>query len=275
MNSRCLVSRRKVTRRGLTLMEMVVVLTILVGLAAILVPLFPNLLRRTHKATDATQTAETAKAVQLYQAAYVSYPDDYDLLTDGTAFPAYLPGGSANAFGGYVTAGTLTPDQVAALNRVGILKVQKLAPDNTGANFQATMNPYAGATPAADRVDISGGTSTANFAILNKANITNGLLQTDIASDPTATYVVFGVGPRCSMVGKTIMNAPTSVPQDKGFTPDNTYCRIGLIYKVGGSEVAKTERARLVAVVAMEDDELESTEKDIVGYYQVAGGEAP
>lgn len=108
-------------RKGLTLMELVVVLTILVGLAAILVPLFPNLLRRTHKATDATQSAEVAKAVQLYQAMYLSYPDQFDLMLTGAGVaPDYIPsdGGVPSAggqpFGGAAIPGTLSTNEVAA-----------------------------------------------------------------------------------------------------------------------------------------------------------------
>ncbi len=257
-------------RTGLTLMELVVVLAILAGLAAILVPLFPNLLRRTHKATDATQTAEVAKAVQLYQASYVSYPDQFDLLTDGTATPiAYLPGaGSATgAFGGAVTFGPLsgangaTVPAADALGRVGIAKGWTLATATT----QPTLAPY---DPAAAATALSGST---NVAVVNNAsaNIPAELKQL-IARDPTARFVVFGVGQRCTMVGKVMMNAPTSVPQEKGFTPDNTYCRVGVIFLVAGAEVEKTERARFVLAVALEDDELESTEKDVVGYYNVS-----
>src|SRR5262245_29592790 len=116
-----LLSTRSAVRRraGLTLMELVVVMTILIALAAILVPLFPNLLRRAHKATDATQTSELAKALQSYQALYVSYPDEFDLLTDGSAFPAYLPA-DGGTFGGAATATALTTDEAKALGRVGV-----------------------------------------------------------------------------------------------------------------------------------------------------------
>lgn len=268
------LSNRPAPRRGLTLMELVVVLTILVGLAAVLVPLFPNLLRRTHKATDATQTSEVAKAVQLYQASYISYPDNFDLLTDGgTAFPAYLPGGSAAPFGGFVgtAPGNLTADEVAALGRVGITKGQKMPATAAagGAAFHPTMNPYAG-TVAADTTTLATGTGV---ALLDKAAAlaaNPAFLASEFAADPTARYVVFGVGARNAMVNTVMMQAPTSVPQAKDFTPDNTYCRVGVIFKVSGAEVAKSERARLIAVVALEDDELETTEKDIVGYYGVS-----
>src|SRR5262249_36083146 len=90
-----------------------------------------------------------------------------------------------------------------------------------------------------------------------------------IAGDATARFVVFGVGQRCSMVGTVIQNAPTSVPQNSGFTPATLYSRVGVVFQVAGVGINTTERARFIASVALEDDELESTEKDIVGYYDV------
>ena len=72
-----------------------------------------------HKATDATQTAEVSKAIQLYQGAYVSYPDDFDLLTDGTATAIdYLPTHGL-AFGGFATPQSLTADEIKALAASG------------------------------------------------------------------------------------------------------------------------------------------------------------
>lgn len=260
-------------RYGLTLMELVVVLTILVGLAAILVPLFPNLLRRTHKATDATQTAEVAKAVQLYQATYLSYPDQFDLMTTGTSTtaPDFLPAetpGSTPPFGGGAQIGNLTQLEVDALSRVGIKSGHQFV---ASAPAQATQNPYSGPitppTPLSITVPVfiiqagSGGTVPAKVPVE---------IQNIIARDPSARFVVFGLGSRCTMVGTTIQNAPTSVPQNSGFTPATLYSRIGVIFQVAGVGVNATERARFVASAALEDDEIESTEKDIVGYYDVA-----
>lgn len=268
-------------RRGLTLLELVVVLTIVAAIAGIVAPLLPNLLRRTHKATDATQTGEIAKAVQLYQASYMSYPDNFDLLTDGSTFPTYLPQDGGNVFGGFVTPSTLSDDQLKALGRVGILRLQKMASSVLTTNdFHPTMRPYAGATPTVDALalfdsagDVSSAAQSAKFAKLNLTAIAAAnpsFLQTIRDADPTAQFVVFGVGPRTTMVGQVIQDAPMSAPQNKQLTPANTYCRVGVIFQIDGVEVQRTERARFIAAVAMEDDELETTEKDIVGYYQVS-----
>ncbi|MBL8825571.1 MAG: prepilin-type N-terminal cleavage/methylation domain-containing protein [Planctomycetaceae bacterium] len=273
---------RGMRQRGLTLLELVVVLTVLAAVAGILVPMLPNLLRKAHKSVDATQSGELAKALQMYQAQFTSYPDNFDLLTDGTTFPAYLPA-DGGAFGGFVEAASLTADEVKALRRVGIQSVQKLAADRTPNGFHPTRNPYAGSiTTDAVSLDSAGTTTpTVKFAVIDPKNTgatsyaailaaNPSFLQTVINADPTARYVVFGVGPRCSMVGQVIQDAPMSTPQKKTFTPDNMYARVGVIFKVSGVEVERSERARFVAAVALEDDELETTEKDVTGFYEVS-----
>jgi prepilin-type N-terminal cleavage/methylation domain-containing protein len=271
-----LIFRFRRTRRGLTLVELVVVMTVLAALAAIVIPMFPNLLRRAHKVSDATNSSEMAKAMLTHQAMFVSYPDNFDLLTDGSSatFPSFLPGAgsSAGAFGGFATPQALTQSEIDALGRVGVRFVQKLSANTSPAGFHPTMNPYAGDYKTA-QVDLSAsGATSVKFAVIDMkaAQTANpSFLQTITANDPTAKFVVFGIGPRCTMVGQTIHDAPTSVPQDKDFTPDNTYSRVGVIFMVSGVEVSRTERARFIAACALEDDELEMTEKDLVGYYQV------
>jgi type II secretory pathway pseudopilin PulG len=56
--------------RGFTLLELVVVMFILMALAAIIVPLFPSMVERAHRASQATNESEITKAVQLYQGLY-------------------------------------------------------------------------------------------------------------------------------------------------------------------------------------------------------------
>ncbi len=224
-----------------------------------------------------------AKAVQTYQALYLNYPDGFDALVgaDGK-FPTYLPwdtGVSSTApFGGFVTARVPLDAEVSALQTVGINYVNLLAPGegSTGINFHPTMNPYPApltvpSSPATGQVPIS---TSVTLAFLNPAGVNAqnpNFLAIVRQSDPTATFVVFGVGPRCAMVGQNIQDAPTSVPQKSTFTPDTTYSRVGVIFQVSGVAVQNADnRARFICSCALEDDELESTEKDLVGYYQVS-----
>jgi hypothetical protein len=254
-------------------MELVVVMGVLAALAAILVPMFPNLLRRAHKVADATQTSEVSKALQLYQGAFVSYPDGFDLLTDGATtgnagVADFLPN-DGGPFGNFVTLAKLGLDESKALARVGVSNVHPFKLTLPG---HPTMNPYSvqpvGALPpVALTMDKDTVVMKLNPTAIAAAN--PNFLQSIRSQDPTATFVVFGVGNRCTMVGQTIQDAPTSVPQNKSFTPETLYSRVGVIFMVSGAEVSRTERARFIAAGALEDDELESTEKDLVGYYNV------
>ncbi len=87
---------RQGRRCGLTLMELVVVLLILAALAGILVPMLPNMLSRAHTATGATNTGELAKAVQLYQASYMKYPDNFDSLLNTSGHIVGLSSGGSH-----------------------------------------------------------------------------------------------------------------------------------------------------------------------------------
>src|SRR3954469_1612874 len=81
-------------RPGLTLMELAVVLVILVGLAAIVVPLLPNMIERTNSATGAANCKEINNQIATFEQFHRSYPDYYDALTDGTNLVNYIPPGS-------------------------------------------------------------------------------------------------------------------------------------------------------------------------------------
>ncbi|MEZ6108490.1 MAG: prepilin-type N-terminal cleavage/methylation domain-containing protein [Pirellulaceae bacterium] len=256
-------------RLGLTLIELVVVLSVLAAVAAILVPLIPNLLRRSHKVTDATQTAEVSKAVLTYQGLYQSYPDEWDLMTDGTSTtaPSFIPADGGTPFGGAAYIGNLTTDEVAALRRVGISNVHAFS--TTPAH--PTLNPYAAS------VTLPTALSNSLPVFIIDSSITGGVpveIQNILARDNTARFVVFGLGSRCTAVSRVMQNAPTSVPQNAEFTPSTLYSRVGTIFQVAGTGINTTERARFIGAVALEDDELESAEKDLVNYYDIsASGE--
>ncbi|MGE3804514.1 MAG: hypothetical protein AB7K24_07565, partial [Gemmataceae bacterium] len=211
---------------------------------------------------------------------YLSYPDQWDLMTDGTAAVGYIPADGGTPFGGGAYVGALTDDEAAALHRVGIDSGHTFQAAATGAALltaggHPTLNPYAAAVtaPTAFRDGTGASSGVAVFIIDATSNL--GAIprefQTILARDNTARFVVFGVGQRCTMVGRVIQNAPTSVPQNKEFTPSTLYSRTGVVFQVAGVGISgTTERARFIGAVALEDDEIESTEKDLVGYYDVA-----
>ena len=87
---------RQTGRSGLTLLELVVVMTILVALAGILIPLLPGLFTRSAIATNSTNVPEIGKAIGEYQQMYLQFPNNWDALTDASGnLIDYFANGSA------------------------------------------------------------------------------------------------------------------------------------------------------------------------------------
>ncbi len=80
-----LQQRQRKTRngRGLTLLELVVVMTILIALGGIVVSLFPGFLKMAHTSTGATTMPELNKIFEMHHQTQRSYPNSLDNLTDG------------------------------------------------------------------------------------------------------------------------------------------------------------------------------------------------
>ncbi len=69
---------------GMTLIELAVVLLILVGLAGLTLPYVGGFVSKTSTATGAASNADLYNALSLYQAQTGGYPNNLDLLTNGT-----------------------------------------------------------------------------------------------------------------------------------------------------------------------------------------------
>jgi len=285
-------------RQGLTLMELVVVMAILIALASILVPLFPSMIERAHKASEATNTSELTKAVQLYQAINGNYPDGFDLLTDGTQLVNFLPsagaaspvlftGDTMNAgttnvigfnypMGGYVSAGPLTTGGATALATAGIVNLYPLAsggsqttpPTYTGTmGWTPTFNPYASDTPTPLTTT---GTTLPTVAYVNASGVLRANMATpSIVSGSPTQFVLFGVGRYSSMVGTVIASAPNLFPNDAIHeNPAQVYERFGVIFQLEDAQKNPLPYAIFLGACSIESDGLESADKDLEGYYK-------
>lgn len=220
-----------VRRSGLTLMELIVVLAILIALAAILIPLFPGLMGRAERASRATNSQEIYKTIQTYQAMYSRYPNDWDALTDGTTTPLpYVFGFTGSTPPMTITA--LTASQTNALTGSGINRLQLMAPTITGADV--TFSPYQNQSDRNGAVIDLRTNTTPNVVTLTPAG--QFLLNlSDNASTSTGTYVVVGLGKRCSLIGVGASEAPVNYFDDASKSPDTRYSRYGAIFQVSGS----------------------------------------
>ena len=276
-------------RPGLTLIELIVVLMILVALAGVLIPLLPSMLSRAHNSTCPTNISECAKAVQEYQQLYNSYPNNWDALSDGTnmidyfangnALPASQGGPGTNPGNGEVTKITLTDPEVSALTGVGVNSVQLMVASalSPPAGFDPTFNYYSAATPTPVAIT----TSTVLAGMDPAAGGTGSATYQRCASmglDLTGRYVILGIGPRCSMIGKTIQSSPVHFGDTPVLNPEYCYARFCAIFKVstgngtsGGANPNFTQ-AQLVGIAPIMDDGLGTIDSHLQSWYQSTNG---
>jgi prepilin-type N-terminal cleavage/methylation domain-containing protein len=247
--------KRAMTRKGLTLLELVVVLVILVALAGILVPLLPGMIGRAHTAEHGTNVGEVAKAIQAYEILQRTYPDNLDSLGDGISL---LPGGTTTtACGGELTSVALSTigtdsgaDALAGLQAAGINTVW------TPTGTELITEPYGSAATgtalaAASKVAVL--SDAAMKRLYNEKDTTEGTTTTP----SPAKYVVFGLGPKCDIVGKPggVAEAPVHFSDESGNAgnPNLTYARFGLVFRVVNSSNTTLSRAQFAGVVAFHE----------------------
>jgi len=293
-------------RSGFTLLELVVVMFILMALAAIIVPLFPSMVERAHRSSQATNESEITKAVQLFQGLYGNYPDGYDLLTDGTAMINYLPAnetqspmfygetsigqyGGGNVAspnmvypcGGYVYDGKLTQNQLNTLNGAGIANEYALvgtatlagnastAPGATGnSDWQSTFNPYPSDVPATTPLAVGTDVIFVNPSGVQVAGL-GGPAIINATAGHQGQFILFGLGKRCSMIGTVMSNAGSNFPNDAVHeNPDIVYQRFGLIYQLEDAQGNPLPSAVCLGAVAIEANILLSTDGTMSSYSQ-------
>ncbi len=239
--------RGKRSRRGLTLLELVVVLTILVALAGILVPMVSNLLPLASTSAGATNAAEVEKLVQLYltvpQSSAAGQNVTVDLLdnivsAETSQLMTYVPINSA-ATPPDIVPYTLTAPVVASLNSLGIRNVYQLVENpNPGTNtppWNPTFFPY---TPTyAQNSTAAMPASEPLSDVTTVASLTSAVAAQKFGVPSTGTYVVFGLGKYSAMSGgggyaRYLQETPVAFNPNIGNGPNTVYCRFGLVFQV-------------------------------------------
>lgn len=254
-------------RSGLTLIELIVVLTILVGLAGLIIPMMPGMLARTHTTTGAANCAEINKAVQTYESVYQGLPYDLDALTDatGAAVADYIVNDA-----GQLSMITLDANQAAALKSAGIKRLAGIYP---------TKAALAGKSPTFEANDGTTITIAASTKVVSvsEAAVESTLLHQDQAGSTYGdVYVIFGLGKASSMIGKAIADAPVHFAESEAENPNNAYGRFGLVFRIArGTGVSGTptsialERATFVGAVAMHDHGITGVDGHLQESYNV------
>ncbi len=170
---------------------------------------------------------------------------------------------------------TLGPNTLAALNGAGITTVWNIDDTGSTTGFSPTFNPY---PTSGGTVLSSGGASGGTVAILSPTGALHlNLVRPDSSGNlPTASgmpvLAVFGVGRRCSMVGKTINDPPTHDTDDPTQTPNIVYARFGVVFQLTQSTNTDADAvgsAQFVGTVSMHPNNVVSTDGHLQEYYNL------
>lgn len=214
--------------KGLTLLELVVVLVVLAALAGLLIPMFPSIFQKTHAGQGAGNLAEINKFIETYKGLNFSYPDGLDSLIDedGNLLP-YLPYVAGPGAGAGLTVIDLSSTGIGSLSAAEVVEKLNAAGINvtqehfnpTNLTESATFDNYSGGT-----IDIN--TTTGQVVELDETTAVTNALNLVAGND----YVVFGLGTLNEAVGSVMQDAPLHFP-DEG-DPNEGYNRFILIFEL-------------------------------------------
>ncbi|TVP99686.1 MAG: prepilin-type N-terminal cleavage/methylation domain-containing protein [Planctomycetaceae bacterium] len=218
-------------RHGLTLVELVVVLTVLAAVAGILVPMFgTGVARRGSTSSSITNVAEIAKLMGMFSNRHRQgwYPDHYDsLCRDDGQLASYV-----QTVGAGLITHELAAEEATALTAAGVSHLRQMADPPT----HPTFDNYDGTA-----IEIAGGT---RVAVLEHP-ATLGL-------PPGGTFVVMGLGAACTLFAGNPDTAATTVPVrfagEPNVNPATAYQRFGVVFQVSDGN-GPLNRARLTMAV--------------------------
>lgn len=244
-------------RPGLTLIELVVVLTILTALGGLLVPVIGNVLQRTHFAKCAATIPDITRQISRSFAQDLRYPNGWDsLIAEGGGLAsAILPPGLAT--NGELQVVTLTADQAAGLRSVGITEVVDLDDTLTsGVTWEAAeLGKAARALETGEEVVVLDNDGESVEILGLKRHL----------SDPDVIYIVFGIGQNSTAVGTggLFVEAPIHFGAEDELNPSDVYQRYVAIFSVDGDGDLRFEQA-----AAMHNDAIEGAQEHVIEFWE-------
>jgi len=251
-------------RRGLTLIELVIVIAILTVLGGLVVQTLPNLMKRTHLSKCSDTISTLNKIWGESYALNTKYPDRYDSLlqSDGSKFTKLTPGLTT-----LISPTTLTAAEVKALNSIGVRNVVDMDPAAVNVTYDSaplnvTRRTITDGGSVAMLTPPGSGTSTIWDA--NPLRLKRHLETTD-----TVKYLVFGVGSNSTGVGagKLMQEAPVHFAADDTINPNNVYQRYLAVFSVT-TTTAGAVSARFEAMAGNDVDGPSSAEDHVRQYYE-------
>ncbi len=227
----------KFANPGLTLLELLVVLTILIAIGGIVVSSFPGLLSRTQTATAAANVPEIDSAIRRGMIAHQGQVGNrFDSLIAGGSSVADFVGGNESFI-----AGSLSDSDVAALGRLGIFDLTPALESTENATFDGH-----GQLPQPIGSDTKVCQLSAEYAAIALERMWNLIPRDNVR------YILFGIGPKCSLVGggqqAVFKEAPVHFSDDSLSNPKNMYARYLVVIELDNTIEQSRTKARYVGV---------------------------
>ena len=258
-NATCPFQHRLISRRGLSLLELLVVLTILIALGGIVVSTLPGLLKRTQAATAAANVPEIDAAIR--RNATISQGqigNRFDSLISGAAS---LDGGIPEYIGGseVFEPTSLTASEIEALRQIGITELIPAVSETTN----ATYNSH-------DQLPVAVGNDT-RVCILNSESALTILREGwNFEPQENAKYVVLGLGEQTSLVGAgpkaAFSETPVHFTDDRDHSPKEMYSRYLLLVEL--RTLSETQSvARYIGTGIPNRNGIHSVSNELDNYY--------
>lgn len=252
-------THRHTCRRGLSLLELLVVLTILIALGGIVVSTLPGMLKRTQVATAAANIPEIDATIR--RNAMLSQGqigNRFDSLISGAAsldgnIPSYI--GGVEAF----ETSNLSAAEVEALRQVGVTELVPAAAETENATFSSH-----------DQLPVAIGSDTR--VCMLTADVASTTLRQDWNFEPVdgAKYIVFGLGEQCSLVGAGVKAAFSETPvhfsDDRDQSPDEMYSRYLLLVELKSTNESESV-ARYIGAAIPGRNGIHSVSRELENYY--------
>jgi len=220
------------SRKGFTLIELIMVLVIITALAALVIPIVDYIRRTSDKASASFAISQVSESVGLFKILENTYPAGMDTMVDvdGVSAAANLNSNvDKKASLGNLTAteykkfddlipNVMLHDSAGAIYRnyqgnSGNTRVATVKSDGTGHNTFWIIDDTAiidSVYPGAS-VNLAGvfPNIVDNAGVITTSYGSDGAQGgTGAAADQTARLIILGIGPNCEMVGKNMVSAP-------------------------------------------------------------------
>ncbi len=212
-------------RRGLTLLELLVVLTILIALGGIVIATLPGLLDRAQSATAAANVPEIDAAIKRELVVHQGQIGNrFDSLITGNSsitgsIPRYV--GGSEIF----QAVSLDDSELRALAQLGVTELIPASETADNATFDSHDQPP---------VALSGESKVCAISNAFAPELLKDMWN--VTTPAEARYLVFGLGEQCSLVGAgtsaVFAEAPVHFSDNSVSSPKNMYCRYLIVVEL-------------------------------------------